>query len=238
VRGFTLPEALIAMWLSMMVTGAVFLVIQPAQAVLHAQLEAADLQQRLRYAVDAIARDLASAAAVLPYRTGASGHDPASGVFYRPDTITARFAAPMPPGGQTSVTYYLRDDAAAGAFQLMQYDGGAGDFPLLDHVVVLAFAYTGLASDGVTPEPLDAAALTDGPWWPDAADPDRVDADTRRIRRVRVRLRLEASQGSVRGPAGELFTRGGTATSAARYVPDGEIRFDVAPRNVAGNPLP
>lgn len=230
MRGFTLPEALIAMWLSMMVTGAIFLVVQPSQAVLQAQLEAADLQQRLRYAVDVIARDLAAAATVLPYRIGAIGHDPASGIFYRPDTMTATFLVPLPPGGQTSATYYLRP--AAGAFQLMQYDGGGGDFPLLDHVVALAFEYGGVAADGLTPESLDSAAFVDGPWLPDAGDPDRVDADTRRIRRVRVLLRLEATQSSVRGPAGVLFARAGTATSPARYAPDREIHFDVSPRNV------
>ncbi|MGE3402740.1 MAG: PilW family protein [Vicinamibacterales bacterium] len=231
MRGFTLPEALIAMWLSMTVTGAIFLVVQPSQAVLQAQLEAADLQQRLRYAVDAIARDLVAAATVLPYRIGAIGHDPASGIFYRPDTMTATFLTPLPPGGQTSATYYLRPDGSSGAFQLMQYDGGGGDFPLLDHVVALAFEYTGVAADGITPESLAPAMFVDGPWLPDAGDPDRVDADTRRIRRVRVRIRLEATQSSVRGPAGLLFARPGTATSPARYVPDREIHFDASPRN-------
>jgi len=37
---------------------------------------------------------------------------------------------------------------------------------------------------------------------------------------------------SLRGPAGILFAHGGTATSAHRYVPDQEIRFDITPRNL------
>jgi hypothetical protein len=36
----------------------------------------------------------------------------------------------------------------------------------------------------------------------------------------------------LRGPAGVLFTRGGTSTSSTRYVPDQEVRFDITPRNL------
>jgi prepilin-type N-terminal cleavage/methylation domain-containing protein len=231
VRGFTLPELLIAMLLTMVVTGAVFLVMQPAQSILHAQLETADLQQRLRYAVDALARDLVMAAEVLPYRVGAVDDDPAAGVFYRPDTVTARY---VPPGQAASVshTYYLRADAATGAFQLMHYDGGLGDFPVVDHVLELGFNYLGVAADGVSLTTLDEPELIDGPWVPDAAAPDRYDIDLRRIRRVRVQLRLQVGQPSLRGPAGALFQRGGSATSVYRYVPDRAIRFDLSPRNV------
>ncbi len=50
-------------------------------------------------------------------------------------------------------------------------------------------------------------------------------------RRVRVTLRVEAAPAALRGPSGPLFTRAGTSTSAERYVPDRQIRFEVAPRN-------
>jgi hypothetical protein len=80
--------------------------------------------------------------------------------------------------------------------------------------------------------PLPAAMLNDGPWCPDATFTNRFDADLLRIRRVRVNLRVQVAPSSLRGPAGLLFTRGGTAKAAERYVPDQEISFDITPRNM------
>lgn len=80
--------------------------------------------------------------------------------------------------------------------------------------------------------PLAAAILTDGPWCPDASASNRFDADLLRIRRIRVTLRLQSGVASLRGPAGALFSRGGTSRVAERFVPDQEIRFDVTPRNL------
>jgi prepilin-type N-terminal cleavage/methylation domain-containing protein len=85
---------------------------------------------------------------------------------------------------------------------------------------------------GVAQVRLDPARLQDGPWCPDAAAQERYDADLLRIRRVRVKLRVQVAQESLRGPAGLLFTRGGTSIGGERYVPDQEIRFDVTPRNL------
>jgi prepilin-type N-terminal cleavage/methylation domain-containing protein len=79
--------------------------------------------------------------------------------------------------------------------------------------------------------PLDSPALTDGPWCPDAAAAHRFDADLLRIRRVRILVRLQAADGSLRG-RGRWFTREGTARSALMLLPDQEILFDVAPRNL------
>jgi hypothetical protein len=79
---------------------------------------------------------------------------------------------------------------------------------------------------------LDPGMLKDGPWCPDAASPTRFDADLFRIRRVRVNVRVQAALDNLRGPAGLLFTRGGTSTTTERWVPDQEIRFDVTPRNL------
>jgi hypothetical protein len=293
VPGFTLAEMLVATLIAMVTSGAVLLVVQPLQGMFQAQLEVTDLQQRLRAAVDAMSRDLVMAGAgstagatpgplaqveapVLPYRHGAVGDDPRANIFYRADTITLRYVqstASQP--AIASHTYYLRPDAATGAFQLMHYDGGGGDFPLVDHVVLLAFAYAGdprpptwmpppdaMVDPDATDEypagenclfrrvdgeavprlatlsataalvPLDPSVLIDGPWCPAAASAARFDADLLRIRRVGVRLRLQVGQAALRGAAGRLFSRGGTATSAFQLAPDDEIRFDVSPRNL------
>jgi hypothetical protein len=40
------------------------------------------------------------------------------------------------------------------------------------------------------------------------------------------------SKALLRGPAGVLFRHAGTSHSGERFVPDQEIRFDVAPRNL------
>jgi hypothetical protein len=93
--------------------------------------------------------------------------------------------------------------------------------PVLDQVD----AASGLA-------PLNAAQLTDGPWCPDAANPNRWDADLLRIRTIAVTLRIEAADRAVRGPAGILFANGGTARRSTRWLPDQTIRLQVSPRNL------
>ncbi len=80
--------------------------------------------------------------------------------------------------------------------------------------------------------PLTAAQLTDGPWCPDAVNPNRFDADLYRIRKVGVVLRVESAVAALRGPAGPLFTRGGTSPGGNRFVPDQEVRFQISPRNL------
>ena len=87
-----------------------------------------------------------------------------------------------------------------------------------------------LATSGLVE--LSSAMLVDGPWCPDEAHAHRFDADLFRVRRISVTLRVQAAAALLRGPAGPLFTRGGTSTSAERFVPDQEIHFDVAPRNM------
>jgi len=85
---------------------------------------------------------------------------------------------------------------------------------------------------GVGEVALDPAILQDGPWCSDAASPGRFDADLLRIRKVRVHLRVQSATTSLRGPAGVLFTKGGTATDSKMLVPDQEISFDITPRNM------
>jgi prepilin-type N-terminal cleavage/methylation domain-containing protein len=79
---------------------------------------------------------------------------------------------------------------------------------------------------------LTAAQLTDGPWCPDMISPDRFDADLLRIRAIGVTLRVQAALEALRGPAGMLFLNAGTGTSGRRWVPDQEVRFEIAPRNL------
>lgn len=144
---------------------------------------------------------------VMPYRAGARDHDPALGIFYRPDAITV-LSASWDEAATASHTYYLAE-AAGGGFELRHYDGAAGDFPVMDGVGLLRFEYFAFNA-----APIDPAALVDGPWFPDAADANRFDTDLLTIRRVRVILRVEPRA---------LFRRRLTGR---------EIRFDVAPRNL------
>jgi hypothetical protein len=78
---------------------------------------------------------------------------------------------------------------------------------------------------------LDSDRLTDGPWCPDEASSVRVDADLLRVRRIRVRLRVQVALEALRG-TGILFARAGTSRGGERYVPDREVTFDVSPRNL------
>jgi type II secretory pathway pseudopilin PulG len=88
---------------------------------------------------------------------------------------------------------------------------------------------------------LPYAQLRDGPWCPAVTNgagavlPGRFDADLLRVRRVRVTLRVEAADDALRGrnpPGRVLFAHPGTGRRAERFVPDQEVRFDVAPRNL------
>jgi prepilin-type N-terminal cleavage/methylation domain-containing protein len=79
---------------------------------------------------------------------------------------------------------------------------------------------------------LDAANLTDGPWCPDNANPNRWDADLLRVRKIVVTLRVQAALASLRGPASTLFSIGGTSRKSTAWIPDQEVRFQVTPRNM------
>lgn len=119
-------------------------------------------------------------------------------------------------------TYFLKPDPSTGSTQLMRDDGATnGDVPVLDHITALSFEY------GLNP-----AELVDGPWRPNATSADRWDVDLLRIRGVDITVRIEAALAAMRGPAGLLFTNGGTATSARSWVPDQEVRFHVSPPNL------
>ncbi len=114
------------------------------------------------------------------------------------------------------------------------------DFPPGENCIFSRAAESGLSlprlstlGDISTPlVPLTRERLTDGPWCPDPASPQRFDADLLRVRRVGLRLRVQAASAALRGPVSTLFRYGGTARHADRLVPDVEWRFDLAPRNM------
>jgi prepilin-type N-terminal cleavage/methylation domain-containing protein len=95
-----------------------------------------------------------------------------------------------------------------------------------DSVVIPRLAT--LAS-GAAMVPLPASLLTDGPWCPDATSPNRYDADLLRVRQVVITLKTESALEALRGPAGPLFMRAGTARGS-RLVPDRVVRMSVTPR--------
>jgi type II secretory pathway pseudopilin PulG len=233
--GFTVIEMMVATALIVTVMGAIFTLINPARATFRAQGEAADMHQRLRAALDMLAADLRAAGGVRPYRVGGTRDDAAAGIYYRPDTIAVLGvpSSALAADAQATRTYYLKSDARANVFELMQFDGRLTDLPVIEHVVGLAFDYFAdpeADSPAVALIKLDPAILTDGPWLKDASG-RFFDRDVLRIRRVHVRLRLESADPSLRGPAGALFVHGGFSNAVGRFVPDQEIEMHVAPRN-------
>ena len=143
--------------------------------------------------------------------------------------------------------------------QLKHYDGWLNDTPLVDNVVALEVQYFGDPAPPTMPKPkpgnanclydaagtallptlpatsgslvpLPAAMLTDGPVC--GVAPNQFDADLYRVRKVSVRLRMQAASPSLRGQDPLLFTNPGTAVGGNTFVPDFELSFEVAPRNM------
>jgi len=132
--------------------------------------------------------------------------------------------------------------------QLRYEDGWATDAPVLDDVVGLSFQFFGVhpqvggqqsaahvCADGAVVADLSrplaeltALELTDGPW---CRVRHRFDVDLLRVRRVGVRIRLQAAAAENRGHDTRLFARPGSARSLERSVPDVSIQFDVVPRH-------
>ena len=171
-------------------------------------------------------------------------------------------AAPFPAGSPViavSQSVFAFDSAAR---TLREYDGDLSDQPLLDDVVGVEVAYFGDVQPPVWPRAAPAAAnclydedgsyravempllagtsgivaltpamLTDGPWCGVGAS--QFDADLLRIRRVRITLRLQAADPSLRG-RDSRFRRPGTATRSGAMVADAAVTIDVAPRNLVG----
>lgn len=124
---------------------------------------------------------------------------------------------PRPPAADSSVVPHISGDNC-----LFTANGTALGTPKL----------AVLGAPGGPLVPLTAARLTDGPWCPDPTAPNRYDADLLRIRSVQVTLRVESALDALRGPAGFLFARAGTARTPDRYAPDIELRARITPRNL------
>ena len=181
---------------------------------------------------------------------GALAHDAPNPAFHRPYDAGHSIVVPV----VQRVYYFDRDN-----LRLMVYDGHQSDMPLIDNVLDVRFSYFADSSPASVPRPaegtsscvydagsppvprlddfggtglhqLTSAEMTDGPVC--GAGADAFDGDLLRIRLVRVTIRVQAAADVVRG-TGAQFTRPGRSTSGYSYVPDYEVTFDVAPRNMA-----
>lgn len=78
---------------------------------------------------------------------------------------------------------------------------------------------------------LPLGMFQDGPWCGSLAGSNAFDADLLRVRKIRVTLRVQVGNPSLRG-TGPRFVNPGTATGGIREVADYEVAFDVTPRNL------
>jgi hypothetical protein len=112
-HGFSLVELLLASLITLVVVGGGFALAAPAQRMFQAQPEAADMQQRMRVAVDALRRDLIMAGAgtyagpalgplndmiapVMPFRAFGDAPDQAQNMFFRSDAISFLYVPSTP----------------------------------------------------------------------------------------------------------------------------------------------
>jgi prepilin-type N-terminal cleavage/methylation domain-containing protein len=150
-------------------------------------------------------------------------------------------------------------DRAAKALRV--YDGDTSDLPVLDDVVGMSVEYAGEGLPPVWPKPaagqenclydaegayrtgllpvlsadvspvrLPPELLVDGPWC--GSGSNQFDADLLRIRRVRVLIRLQAPDVSLRGSSPALFRHPGTGRASGDTAPDVTVVVDVSPRNL------
>ncbi|MEZ5283344.1 MAG: hypothetical protein R2712_00775 [Vicinamibacterales bacterium] len=95
-------------------------------------------------------------------------------------------------------------------------------------VTGLVSSLTARAADTDGLSRLRPVDLDDGPWCPDAWSSGRFDADLLRVRRIDIHLRVEARSARFRGPAGILFSRGGTAArNTPSWVADRRVTASV-----------
>ena len=214
VGGFSFVELVVSMAIMLSVMGSMFGIINAARGVFEADLERADMQQRMRISTDALVRDLVMAGAgslapaVAPFRRGTTNPDAPGSAF--PDRISVLYTPSDPAAGSSvTLTYALRPDGA-GVPQLARYDGASTDLPVVDQVSGLHFEYF----DGAG-QVIPLARFVDGPWLPNAVAPDRFDADLDAIRRVRTILRVRPARALVGIPLADL-----------------EVVVDVSPRNL------
>ena len=120
--GFTIVELLVSSLIMLVVTGAVFSLLNPAQGTFQVQPEVSDLQQRLRVGIDTLQKDLVMAGAgtyngesagalsyfiapVMPYHAFGDTTDPELGTFFRTDAISLIYVPPTP--SQTTISQQM-----------------------------------------------------------------------------------------------------------------------------------
>ena len=206
----TLAEILVSAGITVSVMGAALGVADTARRTFQLLPEAADVEQRARAGLDALARDLVMAGAGRHHGSADRCLDDVSIWPVGPDAISILYR----PRGQTSVvtrTYFLFEDPQTHVSELTREDESLTRLPVADHIVNLQFSYF---ADGSTP--IDPAFFDDGPWCSTGGtDDEAFDVDLTTIRRVRVTLRVEAALDSVRG-----------------VIPDRTFELDVSPRNL------
>jgi hypothetical protein len=149
-EGFSLVELLLAALLTVTIVAGAFQLAGPAQRMFQSQPEAADMQQRMRVAVDALRRDLVMAGAgtyagpalgalndriapVMPYRAFGDSPDPMRSVFHRTDAISflyvpstpsqTQLAEPLAPGALEPRVELPSNCPTATAHQLCGFSG-------------------------------------------------------------------------------------------------------------------
>jgi hypothetical protein len=181
----------------------------------------------------------------------------AAHVQHRGQGLTYGYVAGATITQAVSNTYYRN----AATNQLMMYDGYQTELAIVDNVVDLRFEYFGDPAPPTTPDPgiggaanclydamhnlvglptltadegslaiLKPADLNDGPWC--GGGDNEFDADLLRVRKIRVTLRMQATNEWLRGSNPLLFRNPGRAKESMTMVPDYEVRFDITPRNL------
>ena len=175
--GVSLLELTAAMALTLMVAASVFAIARAGGRAAASGPETADMQQRLRVAAVTLIKDLTVAGAgldglpaVLPFRQGAVGDDPAG--TFRADTVTlihvpatvaqTTLSADVPPGSLTlpvapqptcAPGVNLCGFAAGMTLLIFDETGNFGTF-------TAASVTDGLSEIGITSRPPDSAATT------------------------------------------------------------------------------
>jgi len=151
--------------------------------------------------------------------------------------LAAGLPASFEPGAvlaRAAITTYGARPDADGSQRLVRAGTAGVEQPILQNVVDFQVSLS--ATPSGVPEgdlaPLTTAQLTDGPWRLDVNGVTVFDADLLRGAQADVTLRVEAASMAMRGPAGRFFRRPGSSRTAAQWVPDLELRFSIALRNV------
>jgi hypothetical protein len=182
--------------------------------------------------------------------------DSAGHLQHRGQDLSYSYQAGASVTQAVSNTYYL--DRTTN--QLMYYNGGSTDIPIVDNVVDLQFSYFGDPNPPTSPKPaagtanclydaegnylspgvlstidgslaeLTSTMLTDGPFC--GSGSNQFDPDLLRVRKVRVTLRMQTGVAGLRGIDSTLWRNPGKSAGGERLVPDYVISFEVTPRNL------